>query len=103
MDGKCRTMNTVYKCIASVPTKPDKSYIALSEDEWKKRYYNHRKSFRNQRYQSKTMLYSCVWETKRAMDQIPFLKLPIITVLKYHETLPTLFIRKICNHYIPRS
>ena len=45
MDGKCRTMNTVYKRIASVPTKPDKSYIGLSEDEWKKPYYNHRKSF----------------------------------------------------------
>ena len=28
MDGKCRT-----KCTASVPTKPDKSYIGLSEDE----------------------------------------------------------------------
>ena len=53
-------MNTVYKCIASVPTKPDKSYIALSEDECKKRYYNHRKSFRNQLYQWKTMLYSYV-------------------------------------------
>ena len=34
MDGKCHTMNRVYKCIASVPTKPDKSYIELSEDEW---------------------------------------------------------------------
>ena len=56
MDGKCRTMNTVYKRIASVPTKPDKSYIGLSEDEWKKPYYNHRKSFRNQRFQSETML-----------------------------------------------
>ena len=32
-------MNTVYKCIASVATKPDKSYIGLSEDEWKKPYY----------------------------------------------------------------
>ena len=52
MDGKCHTMNKVYKCIASVPTKLDKSYIGLSEDEWKKCYYNHRKSFRNQRYQS---------------------------------------------------
>ena len=30
MDGKCRTM-TVYKCIASVPTKPDKNYIRLSQ------------------------------------------------------------------------
>ena len=38
MDGIYCKMNTVYKCIASVPTKPDKSYIRLSEDEYKKRY-----------------------------------------------------------------
>ena len=100
--------NTAYKCIASVPAKPDKSYIGLSEDEWKKHYYNHRKSFRNQRYQSETMLSSYVWEAKRAIDQIPSLKWSIITVLPAysnikHETLPTLLIRKICNHYISRS
>ena len=35
MDGKYLTMNTGYKCIASVPSKPDKSYLGLSEDEWK--------------------------------------------------------------------
>ena len=100
--------NTAYKCIVSVPAKPDKSYIGLSEDEWKKHYYNHRKSFRNQRYQSETMLSSYVWEAKRAIDQIPSLKWSIITVLPAysnikHETLPTLLIRKICNHYISRS
>ena len=29
MDGKCRTMNTVYKFIASVPTKPDKKLYRI--------------------------------------------------------------------------
>ena len=87
MDGKCRTMNTVYNCIASVPTKPDKSYTGLSEDGWKKRYYNHRKSFRNQRYQSETMLSSYVWETKRTIDQIPSLKWSIITVLPAYSNI----------------
>ena len=43
MNGKSRTMNIIYNCITSVPTKPDKSCIGLSEEEWKKRYYNHRK------------------------------------------------------------
>ena len=33
MDSECSTMNTVYKCIASVQTKLDKSYIGLSEYE----------------------------------------------------------------------
>ena len=40
--------------------------MGLSEDEWKKRYYNHRKSFRNQRYQSEATLSSYLWETKQA-------------------------------------
>ena len=87
MDGKCRTMNTVYKCIVPVPTKPDKSYIGLSEDECKKHYYNHRKSFRNQRYQSETMLSNYVWETKHGIDQIPSLKWSIITVLPAYSNI----------------
>ena len=35
MDSKCSKMNTVYKWIASVPTKPEKTYTRLSQDEWK--------------------------------------------------------------------
>ena len=81
IDGKCRTKKTVCRGIASVKTKPDRSYIGLSVDEWKKRYYNHRKSFQNQHYQSETMLSSYVWERKRAIDQMLFLKWSIITVL----------------------
>ena len=105
MDGKCRTMNTVYKRIASVPTKPDKSYIGLSEDEWKKPYYNHRKSFWNQRYQSETMLSSYVWETCYRLNMIPEMvnHYSSTSLLKYHETLSTLFTRRTCHHYISRS
>ena len=105
MDSKCRTINTPCKCIASVPTKPDKSYIGISEDEWKKRCYNHRISFQNQCYQSETMLSSYVWETKRAIAQISSLKWSIITVLPAYSSITKrcqLFIRKICNHYIPQ-
>ena len=87
MDGKCHTMKTVYKCIASVPTKPDKNYIRLSQDEWKKHYYNHRKSFQNQLYQSETMLSSYLWEKKSAIDQIPSLKWSIITVLPGYSNI----------------
>ena len=28
--------------------------MGISEDEWKKRYYNHMKSFRNKRYKNET-------------------------------------------------
>ena len=87
IDGKCHAMNTVCKCIASVPTKPDKSHRGLSEVESKKRYYNHRKSFRNQHYQLETMLSSYVWEKKPTIDQIPSLKWSIITVLPAYSNI----------------
>ena len=75
----------------TVPTKPDKSYIGLSEDEWKKRYYNHRELFRNQRYQSETMLTSHVWEIKHPIYQIPSLKWSIITVLPLYSNITKSF------------
>ena len=88
MDRKCRTINKVYKRIASLPTQPNKTYIGSSENEWKKRYYNHRKSFQNQHYQSETMLSSYAWETKCAIDQIPSLKWSsIITVLPAYSNI----------------
>ena len=45
------------------------------------------KSFRNQRYQSETMLSSYVWETKLAIDQIPSLKWSTITVLPAYSNI----------------
>ena len=65
-------------------------YISTNKTRWKlyriiwgwteKALLYHRKSLRSQRCQSKTMLSSYVWETKRAIDQIPSLKWSIITV-----------------------
>ena len=34
------------KCVASVPNKPDKVYIGLTEGEWKKRHSQHKTSFK---------------------------------------------------------
>ena len=47
LDGTCRARNVIYNCVVSAANKPHKVYIGLTEDEWKKRYYNHTKSFRN--------------------------------------------------------
>ena len=43
MQEKCRVKNVLYKCIALTPTKPQRVYIGISEDELKKWYYNHTK------------------------------------------------------------
>ena len=42
------------KRIVSTPNRAQRVYIGLSEDEWKKRYYNHSKSFQNKNCQDET-------------------------------------------------
>ena len=56
LDGKCRTPNVIYKCVVSAPNTQDKVYIGLTENEWKQRYYNHTKAFRNKQYEHNTAL-----------------------------------------------
>ena len=41
LDGNCRVSNVVYKCTASVPNEPDKTYIGLTATTFKERYRNH--------------------------------------------------------------
>ena len=41
LEGKCRTENIIYKCIASTSGHPDKVYLGTAEGDLKKRYYNH--------------------------------------------------------------
>ena len=36
MQDKYRMKNILWKCIASTPTKPQRVYVGISEDEWKK-------------------------------------------------------------------
>lgn len=47
MQGKYRMKNVLDKWRASTPTKLQRVYISISEDECKKWYYNHTKLFRN--------------------------------------------------------
>ena len=48
-----------------------KVYLGLTEDEWKKRYYNHTQSFRNKKYQKSTVLSSYIWELKNETGEMP--------------------------------
>ena len=56
LDGKCRAKSVVYKCIASTSINPEKLYLGTAEGEFKKRFYNHKKSFKNRGYASDTSL-----------------------------------------------
>ena len=79
--------NVLYNCIASTPTKPQRFYIGTSEDEWKKQYYNHTKSFQNKRYKKETSLSSYVWKIKKKTGKIPTLTWSVVrTIPAYSNT-----------------
>ena len=46
----------VCKCIASISMNPEKTYLGTAEVDFKKRYNNHKKSFRHKRYSKDTTL-----------------------------------------------
>ena len=60
---RCDTENIVYK--ASVKTENDtKTYIGLTANTFKKRWYGHQESFRNAKNKTSTALSSYIWKLK---------------------------------------
>ena len=50
LNDQCQTQNIIYKCTVSLSVYPDKVYSEIAKRDLKKRYYNHKKSFRISRY-----------------------------------------------------
>ena len=48
--------------------EPQKIYFVLTAEKWKKRYYNHKKSFSHKRYSHEMTLSSYVWYLKESLD-----------------------------------
>ena len=78
LDAKCRAKDVVYKCVASTSINPDKVYLGTTQGEFKKRFYNHKKSFKNRGYASDTSLSKYIWEMKDKHNETPTLKWSII-------------------------
>ena len=74
MEGKCRTENIIYKCIASTSGQPDKVYLGTAEGDFQKKYFNHISSFKNETETNKTTLSKCIWEQKQTHNITPTLK-----------------------------
>ena len=56
MQGKCRAESSPYKCVAKSNNIPPKTYFGTSKSNFKKRYHNHTKPFRNLKYSKETNL-----------------------------------------------
>ena len=68
LERKCRSENIIHKCIFSTSGDPDKVYLGTAEGYFKKRYYKHISSFKNERPINKTTLVKYAWEQKQSHD-----------------------------------
>ena len=63
LEGKYRSEDIIYKFVTATG-HPRKVYLGTAEDDFKQRYYNHKKSFRNRKYATETSLSKHIWEMK---------------------------------------
>ena len=63
LNGNCQVEAVIYKAIVTT-NENQFEYIGSTEKSFKSRYYNHTKSFRNEKYQNETKLSRCVWDLK---------------------------------------
>ena len=67
LDGKCLMSNVVYKAVVSVPSahKEDRVYIGSTSQTFKKRFYQHSASFKNDEPNRSTTLSSYISNLKK--------------------------------------
>ena len=58
VEGRCREKGVMYKAVISAQGEEDKQYIGATATEFKKRWANHKKSMRLEKYRHETTLSS---------------------------------------------
>ena len=74
LEGKCRVNAVIYKSIVSATGFPNKVHLGTAEGEFKKRFYNHNSSFKNELKMNDTTLAKHVWDLKLKHNVTPTLK-----------------------------
>ena len=79
VNGECLTGNVIYEArvVSDDPAYTEKVYIGLSEPAFKKRYANHKKSFRYAKYEKDTELSKEIWKIGRE-NHVPKIKWNIL-------------------------
>ena len=73
LNGQCQVTDVICKCTVLSPDKPNKVYLGIVEGDFKKRFYNHRKSFNNESSANNTTLSKYTWELKEKSNSSPTL------------------------------
>jgi len=63
-DGACLTSNVIYEVTVTTTTGDTKTYIGMTEHEFKTRYNNHKLSFRDRKHSHSTVLSKHIWDLK---------------------------------------
>ena len=66
------TLYYIYICTVST-NGTKRVYLGIAEGDWKQRFYNHKKSFKNKSYKNDTALSSFFMGTKRKHNEVPTL------------------------------
>ena len=76
MEGECRSEDIIYKCVVTATGHLRKVYLGTAEGDFKHRYYNHKKPFRNRKCANETLLSKYIWELKNKHNISPNLSVP---------------------------
>ena len=87
LPGKCRQKSVIYKCTVSVPEKPDKVYIGLTEAEFKTRYASHKSNCKNEDQAGSTALSTYFHKMKKEAKTDPLLKWEILKTVPAYSNI----------------
>ena len=68
---------------------PKKAYLVLAEEEWKNCFYNHKLSFKQERYSNKKTLLGYMCHLKSVSSKTPDLKWPVLKCIPAYLNIST--------------
>ena len=71
LNGQCQVTDKIYKCTILSPERPNKVYLVTAKGDFRKQFYNHRKSFNNEASANDTTLSKYIWELKETSNLSP--------------------------------
>ena len=71
LNVQCQVTDIIYKCTILSPDKPNNVYLGTAQGDFKKRLYNHRKSFNNGGSANDTSFSEYISELKETWNSSP--------------------------------
>ena len=87
LNGQCQVTDIIYKCTVLSPDKPNKVYLGTAEGDFKKRFYNHRKSFNNEGSANDTTPSKYISALKETSNSSPILVWSIAKKVPPHSNI----------------